>query len=213
MKNYNGSGIIPLLYFEGKLYFIFFIFYNNVITDAGGKKEINTTILETAERELFEESSGLLKLHDLDENYIHIDISNKDKYYRSHIIVIENIDTKYYNLNSKKITNYKDNPFTETKGIVLIQTDFLLEKNNQYFMKNNEEKYFMLSNRLKQIIKKIIKKYTTLNKFNDEIIKLLKTEKIKIIKLKKKKINISSYEYNTQKTIKIKNIITYTNFL
>lgn len=208
MKNYNGSGIIPLLYFENKLYFIFFIFYNNVITDAGGRKETGDDILETAERELYEESCGLLKLHNLDDNYIYIDISNKGKYYRSHFIIIENIDTKYYDLNLNKIAQYKNNPFLETKGIVLIQTDFLLEKNNQYFMKNNEEKYFMLSNRLKQIMKKIIKRYKSLNKFNEEIIKLLITKKNK---LKKKKINISTYEYNTHKKIKIDNITTYSN--
>ena len=58
---------------------------------------------------------------------------------------------------------------------------------------------------MQKAYKKVLKKYNNLNTFYNKIKK-----NIDIINLKKNKLNIDTYEYDTKKNIKISNITTFT---
>ena len=206
MKYYSGAGILPVIIYNNKPYYIVFNISKKFITDAGGKKEYTDDILETACRELFEESAGLIRINKniLHENSIYFDIKHKDKYYRSYIIIINKIDTKYYDKNLKKINKFNYNPFAETHGIELIDFNSIYKSN--ILIDNLTNKVFILTPRLNTIIKKILKKYNNFNKLYLDLIK-----NIKIIRLQKKKINVKTYEYYTNTPIEIKSIIIYTS--
>jgi hypothetical protein len=206
MTIYSGSGILPIMIINKKPYLITFLIYKNTISDGGGKIE-NNSVKKTAIRELYEESAGLIKLKSNDlVNSVNYNISkyNNNKYYKSYILIIDNIDTKYYNKNLIKFEKYKKNPYTETKEIILLDMDYIINHNNKLFMKSIDNKVYILHNRLESIIKKIINQYTTLINFYNYL-----SNKLKIIKLNKKKYNIKTYQYYTNKNIKINNIISF----
>ncbi len=194
MKTYSGAGILPLIIINKNYYFITFKLLNNLLTDAGGKKEEKNNVLDTACRELFEESAGLIKLDKLTvkNNSIHIDIGHKDKYYRCYIVLIDNIDKKIYQENLKKINKFLFNPFGETKDIKLIKINKIL-----YLKKSNK-----VSPRLKNIFIELLK-LSNIKKLKN----LIKTNNI--IELNKIKHKIKTYEYYTNKKIIIKNIKTF----
>ncbi len=208
MKIYTGSGILPIFILNKKPYFITFTVARGIINDAGGKKEDNDTISYTACRELFEESAGLIQIDEdqIKNNSLYFDVKNKNnnKYYRLYTIIINNIDTTYYDKNLKKFKEFNFNPFTETHGIKLMKLDKINIDNNQISLISNNDYKLLLAPRLNNIIKKILKKYDNLNTFYKNL-----KNNVDIIELKKTKINIDSYEYNTNKKIKIKNITTY----
>jgi hypothetical protein len=208
MKQYSGSGIIPIIIIDNKPYFVLFYLKKNIVTDAGGRIEYNNSVLNTASRELFEESAGLINISEntLDSNSFYIDIKNEDKYYRSYIIIIDSINTDDYYKNLNKINKFKFNPFSETHGIRLISLDYIDFINNDIIMHTNTDKIVILSKRTKHIIKKIY------NKFDDFKIFFKKISKsLNIIKLNKTIISTESYEYASKKKIKIHDLITYIN--
>ena len=206
MKIYTGAGILPIFILNNKPYLITFTIQRGIINDAGGKKESDDTILYTACRELFEESAGLIKIDDdeVKNNSLYFDIKKNNKYYRLYTIIINNIDITYYDKNLKKFKEFNFNPFTETHGIKLMKLDSINNNNNQITLTSNNEYKLLLAPRLNSIIKKILKKYNNLTTFY----KYLK-KNVDIIELKKNTLNIDSYEYYTNKKIKIKNITTY----
>lgn len=206
MKNYSGAGVLPIYILNKIPYIVTFTSSKGIITDAGGKKEYNDSIIYTASRELFEESAGLIKINedDLTNNSIYIDLKHNDKYYRSYFIIIDNIDIEYYDDNLKKFKKFKFNPFTETHGIKLMRLDNIDIDNNQIKLISSNNYKLVLAPRLNKIIKKILKKYNNLNTFYKQIKK-----NIGVINLKKNKININTYEYDTNKNIKITNITTF----
>ncbi len=208
MKIYTGSGILPIFILNKKPYLITFTMARGIINDAGGKKENNDSISYTACRELFEESAGLINIDEdqIKNNSLYFDLKNNNKYYRLYTVIINNIDTTYYNKNLKKFKEFNFNPFTETHGIKLMKLDSIIINNNQIILTSNNDYKLLLAPRLNAIIKKILKKYNNLNAFY----KYLK-KNVDIIELKKTTLNIDSYEYNTNKKIKIKNITTYSN--
>ena len=200
MKKYTGAGILPIIIINNKPYFICFLM-NKKITDAGGKidnlykdKDIDDTILNTACRELYEESAGLINIDidDIYNNSIYFDLLYKNKYYRSYIVLVKGIDKKYYDINLKKLNIYKINPFTETNGIKLINFNYT-HTNENSLLKSK------LNNRLSSIFKKIIDKYDTFDNLYNILIK-----KINILDLKKEKNIVNTYEYYTNKKIQIK---------
>ena len=208
MKIYTGAGILPIFIVNKKPYLITFTSSRGVITDAGGKKESNDTIIYTACRELFEESAGLINISedDLNNKSVYIDIKYKNKFYRSYFIIIDNIDITYYNKNLKKLKKFKFNPFTETHGIKLMKLYDIYMNNNEIKMTSINNYKLLLMPRLTTIIKKILNKYDKLNLFYKEL-----NKNVDIINLKKIKHNIKSYEYYTYKKIKIKNITSFSS--
>ncbi len=208
MKTYTGAGVLPIFIFNKKPYIVTFTASKGIITDAGGKKEYRDNILFTASRELFEESAGLIKIDEkeLKNNSLYIDIKNNNTYYRSYFIIINNINTTYYDKNLKKFKKFKFNPFTETHGIKLMKLDDINFDNNNIILTSNNDYKLLLASRLNTIIKKILKKYTNLITFY----KYLK-KNVNVIDFKKTILDIDTYEYNTEKNIKIKNITTYCN--
>lgn len=218
MKTYSGAGVIPITIIDDKPYFVLFTYNKDIITDAGGKIEGTNSIIKTATRELFEESAGLINIDDkiLDENSVYLDIKNKDTYYRCYFVIIRFLDNnleKVYIDNLEKFNKFKLNPFSETKGIKLISLENTKFINNSIFLiskvngkVNGKLNYNInyLIKRTKDIFIKIHKKFVDFNDFYNKI-----KNKLKIIKLDKKNINIDTYEYNSSKKIKIDNIITY----
>lgn len=207
MIKYSGSGILPIIIINNKPYLVTFLIYKNTISDGGGKIE-NNSVKKTAIRELYEESAGLILLKNNNLlNSINYNITkNNNKYYKSYIVIIDNINIKYYNKNLIKFQKYKKNPYTETKDIILINIDNIIYHNNRLFMKSIDNKIYILHDRLESIIKKIISEYETLLIFYNYL-----SKKIKKILLKKKIYNIKTYEYHTHNNIKIKNITSFTS--
>jgi ADP-ribose pyrophosphatase YjhB (NUDIX family) len=209
MKKYSGAGVIPILIKNNKPYMILFTYQRGIITDAGGKIESNNTITETASRELFEESAGLININNniLEDNSVYVDIKYNNTYYRTHIILIQFPDESYeenYNNNLQRINKFKFNPFSETRGIRLISLDYIHFVDNNILMNTNTDKVEILANRTKDIIKKIHKISVDLVSFYRKI-----KDRLKIIKLNKKNISVQSYEYDSEKPIEIKNLINY----
>jgi hypothetical protein len=215
INKYSGSGIIPIIKHNKKIYFVLFSSGKNLITDAGGKIENNNSIASTALRELFEESCGLFNIDEntLNKKSKHIDVVNpiKDnefynKLYRVYFIFIDIYlpdILQYYN-NLKKIKLYDFNPFAETFGIHLISLDWIHYYNNDIYMNTHTDKLKLLNIRLKIIMSNIIDKYNNLDNFYYNI-----SKKIKLIKIKQKIIYINTYSYKNNSAINIKDIITY----
>ncbi len=208
MKIYSGAGILPITLINNKYYFITFKLLNNLLSDAGGTIENKDDVINTACRELFEESAGLIKLDKtiIKNKSIHIDISYKNKYYRCYIVFIDNINIKTYNDNIKKFNKFKYNPYSETKKLKLINLSLFINSkldNNVIIDKKTNKKY-ILSPRLKNIFIELFKT-NNLKKIKN-ILKLNN-----LVKLNKVKKNIKTYEYYTNKKIFIKNIIIYKN--
>lgn len=207
MKIYSGSGILPFIILNNNIYLITFTQSRGIINDAGGKKEEKDNIIQTACRELFEESAGLIQVdeNEIINNSIYFDIKHNNKYYRLYTIIIDNIDIDYYDINLKKFKKFNYNPFTETHGIKLMKINTIDIINNQIKLTSHNNYKLLLANRLNSIITKILKKYNNLTSFY----KYLK-KNVNVIKLKKTILNINTYEYYTNKIIKIKNIICYS---
>lgn len=231
---YTGSGVIPIIIIDKKTYFILFNSFarlitvgndfqiiskhknlsKQILTDAGGKIEDNKKPLETASRELFEESCGLININEntLKNNSVYFNIINYDKnskyfnkYYRIYFIIIDNIENlNDFYLNFKKFKKFSFNPFVETFKINLIKLNKFKKLENNIIVKTNNNENRILNQRLTRIYNLI------LNKFNnfDNFYKVIKT-KINPIKLKKNIIDVKTYEYYTHRNIKVKNIITY----
>jgi hypothetical protein len=208
MKIYSGAGVLPIIILNNIPYIITFTSSKGIITDAGGKKEHNDSIIYTASRELFEESAGLIDVSedDLENNSIFIDNKYNNKYYRSYFIIINNIDITYYDKNLKKFKKFKFNPFTETHGIKLMNLNNINIDNNIIKMTSIDNYKLLLAQRLTKIIKRVLKKYGKLTTLYKDL-----TKTVDIINLKKIKHNIKSYEYDTYKKIKIDNITSFSS--
>ncbi len=208
MKIYSGAGVLPFIILNNIPYIITFTSSKGIITDAGGKKEHNDSIIYTASRELFEESAGLIDVSedDLENNSIFIDNKYNNKYYRSYFIIINNIDITYYDKNLKKFKKFKFNPFTETHGIKLMNLNNINIDNNIIKMTSIDNYKLLLAQRLTKIIKRVLKKYGKLTTLYKDL-----TKTVDIINLKKIKHNIKSYEYDTYKKIKIDNITSFSS--
>jgi hypothetical protein len=208
MKIYSGAGILPITIINKNYYFITFKLLNNLLSDAGGKKENNDEVIKTACRELFEESAGLIKLDKniIKNKSIHLDISYKDTYYRCYIIFIDNIDIKTYNDNIKKINKFKYNPFGETQKLKLINLSLVFNSklDNHVIIDKKTNKKYILSTRLKNIFIELLKS-TNIKKLKN----LLQSNNI--IELNKIKEDVKTYEYYTNNKIVIKNIVIYKN--
>ena len=221
---YSGAGIIPIIIINKKSYFILFNSSKNLITDAGGKIESKHSILETASRELFEESCGLISINKniIDKNSIFLDVKNLNKnseyynkYYRVYFIIIDNIENinDFYK-NFRKFKEFGFNPFVETFKINLIKLDKFdkfdkfdkLDEKIIVYTINNEIR--TLNDRLTRIYNLLLEKFNSINDFNNFIKK-----KIKPIVLQKKIISVKTYEYNTNKNIEINDVITYSNLV
>lgn len=211
MRTYSGAGVIPITIINNKPYFVLFTYNKGIITDAGGKIENNNNIINTASRELFEESAGLINIDDkiLDDNSVYLNIKNKDTYYRCYFIIIDLLDDdfdKSYSDNLEKFNRFKLNPFSETKGIKLISLEDTKFINNSILLTNvsNKNKVNYLINRTKHIFIKIHKKFVDFADFYNKI-----KNKLQIVKLNKKNISVNTYEYNSYKKIVLNDIITY----
>lgn len=208
MTIYSGSGILPIMIINNKPYLITFLIYKNTVSDGGGKIEDNS-VKKTAIRELYEESAGLILLNNKDLlNSVNYNISknNNNKYYKSYILIIDKIDIKCYNKNLIKFQKHTKNPYTETKEIILLNLDNIIKYNNKLFLKDINNKIYILHDRLESIIKKIINEYGGLLNFYNYL-----HNKLKIIKLNKKKYNIKTYQYYTYKNLEINNITSYVS--
>jgi hypothetical protein len=218
MNNYSGSGIIPIITYNKKVYFILFSCGKGLISDAGGTIESNDSIEQTAIRELFEESCGIININDkdLEKKSVYLDIFNQNKnnefykkLYRAYFILIDNINLSellHYYVNLKKFKPYDRNPFTETYGIHLIKLDWIHYYNEYIYMNTHTDKLKLLNMRLSIIMSTIIDIYGDFDNFYDKIIK-----KIKKIKLNKKLINIDTYSYKNNSKINVNNIITFAS--
>ena len=202
---YSGAGVIPIVIIRNKPYFVLFMLNRGKLTDAGGRIEDSTSIIDTASRELFEESAGLFNINSniLHNNSVYIDIKNDDKYYRSYISIIDKFDKDYYYTNLKKIRKYIYSPFSETRDIQLISLEYIHFINN-IWMNTKTNKILLLSNRTSKILERIHNKFNNLKDFFVQI-----STKINPIELKLKKIEIESYTYSDHKKFSITNLDTY----
>lgn len=211
---FTGSGVIPIIIVNKKPFFILFNSSDKLITDAGGKIEENKNPLETASRELFEESSGLININEntLKNNSIYLNIKNLDKnskhynkYYRIYFVIIDKIENPddFY-LNFVKFKKFSFNPFVETFKINLIKINKFLKNEGNIIVKTNNNEDRILNPRLTRIYNLILEKFNNFESFY----KIVK-KKLNPIKLEKKIIDVKTYEYYTHRNINIKNIITY----
>jgi len=199
MKIYSGAGILPVIIINNNKYFVTFVSGKNLVTDAGGKLEKNDSILKTACRELYEESRGLINIREdvVNTNSIYIDVKKDNKYYRCYIILINDFDIKYYYKNYKIINNFNYNPFSETYGIKLLRLNKLYyDKDDNMFMRDIDNKKIKISMRLNNIITRIKNKNLVLT--------------INPINLNKTTTSIKTYEYYTNKIIKLNNLTTFS---
>lgn len=216
-NDYTGAGVIPIILYNDKPYFILFSCGKDIITDAGGTIENNDSIEQAALRELFEESCGIIHINekDLEKKSVYLDINNNNKnnefykkLYRIYFILIGNInlsDLLNYYVNLKKFKHFERNPFSETYGIHLINLDWIHYYDEQIYMNTHTDKLKLLNNRLKIILEKIMDNFDNLDNFYNII-----SKKIKKINLTKKLINIDTYSYKNNSKIKVNDIITFS---
>ena len=215
MKKYSGAGVIPIIIHNNKPYFVLFMLNKGTVTDAGGRIEHNTTVLDTAARELYEESAGLFNINPsvLDTNSMYLDITHKDNlYYRSYFVLFNNFDISdidYYYDNLTKIKREKHSPFSETRNICLISLDYIHIMKNQFddiviLMNDYLNKVFELSGRTGLIMRTIRDNFKDLNDFYDKI-----SKEIKFINLKIKKTDVKTYTYGNHIDIKIEGLDTF----
>jgi hypothetical protein len=202
----SGAGVIPIFIKENKVYIVTFIDNHNMASDAGGKVDGNYTsdekiIKKTALRELFEESSGLIKLKSLEES-ISFDIKNKDNFYRLFFVIINKINFKYFDKNLNKFNLYKLNPFNEMYSIKLLDTDTIKFDKKDIIVNTIYNESVKISYRFKFVLYKVLHKFKTFENFFSSL-------KIKKHILKKNILDINSEEYYTHKKFKIKNIVCY----
>lgn len=202
----SGAGVVPIFIKENKVYIVTFIDQQNMASDAGGKVDGNYTsdekiIKKTALRELFEESSGLIKLKSLKES-ISFDIKNKDNFYRLFFVIINKINFNHFDKNLNKFNLYKLNPFNEMYSIKLLDTSTIKFDNNDILVNTIEDDIVKISYRFKFVLYKVFNKFKTFKNFYS-------TLKIKKHILKKNIIDINSKEYNTHIKFKIKDIVSY----
>lgn len=206
--SYSGAGIVPLIIKNNKLYMVTFIDRNNMASDAGGKVEsfkieldMEKVVEKTALRELYEESSGLIKISDLTES-VYYEIKNYGKIYRLYFIIINKLNPKYYLTNLKKFNEFKLNPFNEMYSIKLLDVSTIKFIDKNIMINDIDNISIKVSNRLKFVLYKVMRKFKTFENFYSSL-------KIKKITLRKKLIKINSEEYDTKKKFKVDNIVCY----
>ncbi len=204
--NCSGSGIVPIFIKNEKIYIVTFLDRNNMASDAGGKVDGNHTcddiiIKNTAMRELFEESSGLIKISSL-KNSVSYDIKNKNNFYRIYFIIINKINFKYFDKNLEKFNQYELNPFNEMYGIKLLDMATIKFDKKDILINTIEDDLVKVSYRLKFVLYKVMKKYKTFKNFYEQL-------SIKKYILKKNIINIDSKEYKTDKNFTINDIKSF----
>ena len=170
-KNYNGSGIIPIIKINNKYYFVLFQSIirkkklENIIEDSGGKFEGNN-IKISAIRELKEESSLIFNLENFQKNseikklnYVlnnfNITLENPDnKKYLSCFVYLTlknnedfNVDNlkKEFKLNMKELWKNGFSFYTENKDIIFIPIENILDlnKNSDEIKDYNQTKYYL----------------------------------------------------------------------
>ena len=197
--NCSGAGIVPIFIKNNKIYIVTFIDRQNMASDAGGKVDGNYTcddkiIKKTALRELFEESSGLIKLKSLKESVSH-DIKNKDNFYRIFFVIINKINFNHFDKNLDKFNQYKLNPFNEMYSIKLLDMETINFDKKDILINTIEDEIVKISYRLKFILYKVMRKFKTFEKFYSSL-------EIKKYILKKNIIDIESEEYKSNKKCK-----------
>lgn len=202
----SGAGVVPIFIKQNKIYIVTFIDHLNMASDAGGKIDGDHTcddkiIKKTALRELFEESSGLIKLSSLDES-VYYDIKNKNSIYRLFFVIINRINFKYFDKNLNKFNQYKLNPFNEMYSIKLLDMDTIKFDKKDIIVNTIDDEIVKISHRLKFILYKVMREFKTFNNFYEKL-------SIKKIILRKNIINVNSKEYKSSKKFIIKNIISY----
>jgi len=202
----SGAGVVPIFIKENKVYIVTFIDNKNMASDAGGKVDGQYTcddkiIKKTALRELFEESSGLIKISSLEES-VNYDIKNKNNFYRLFFVVINKINFNNFNKNLDKFNLYKLNPFNEMYSIKLLDMNTIKFDKKDIMVNTIDNDIVKISYRLRFALYKIIRKFKTFKNFYTSL-------KIKKYILKKNIIDVDSKEYNTHKKFTIKNIVSY----
>jgi hypothetical protein len=164
-KNFSGGGILPIVDVKTKdgvvSCFITFSSYRGVISDAGGKVDINESIQKTCVREFFEESCMLFSINEnnLKDNNL-IDVTCGSTFYRVYLpkfsITVNSSDfTKNY---SEIKRQKKSKVYLEKNELVLIP----ITERTQSYLYNGRKYYSILdingnvrkvSRRLHKIIK------------------------------------------------------------
>jgi len=152
MNGYTGSGVI-LLDKKNNIMMLG-IDYKNEISDFGGQIDKNEKIVETASRELFEETCSVINF---DKNIISnsnsIDIDRFNHKYRCYIVEYDNInfdsDVKLFNINKQKI---KDICCTEMKFINIFNIDNIKDIYKQQKLTSDPNFKFIMSKRLEKIL-------------------------------------------------------------
>lgn len=202
----SGAGIVPIFIKENKVYIVTFIDRQNMASDAGGKIDGDHTcddkiIKKTALRELFEESSGLIKLQCVKES-VYYDIKNKDNFYRLFFVIINKINFNHFDKNLNKFNLYKLNPFNEMYSIKLLDMETIKFDKKDILINTIEDEIVKISYRLKFVLYKVMRKFKTFQNFYSSL-------KIKKYILKKNIIKIESEEYDSNKKFKIDDIVCY----
>lgn len=202
----SGAGVIPIFIKDDKIYTVTFIDRYNMASDAGGKVDGYNTcdekiIKETALRELFEESSGLIKLSSLDES-VSYDINNKNSFYRIFFVIINKINFKNFDKNLDKFNQYKLNPFNEMYSIKLLDMKTIKFDKKDIIINTIDNESVKISYRLKFILYKVMREFKTFKNFYKQL-------SIKKNILTKNIINIHSEEYKSHKKFIVKDIVSY----
>lgn len=89
---FSGGGVLPIVRFKDRLYFLTFSSKRGVLSDAGGKCDFGESIETTCTREFYEESCKLFNVTPIDiSSHKFIDINSGRTFYRSYIPLF-NID-------------------------------------------------------------------------------------------------------------------------
>ncbi len=148
---YSGAGIIPIVNINGVQHLVAFESNKGLLTDAGGRIDYNESPIDAAVRELYEESSSLIKLQsDLVVQQKHFNIPCGKTVYKIYFAEIKQLPNKEQFLQLRESYKLAGNyHYTENKSITFITVP-------EYLSDTIVDIYgtrFTLHQRLKKILK------------------------------------------------------------
>lgn len=176
----SGAGVLITSIIDNKLVFVLFEENNKYKTcsDLGGGRDKYEIPIETACRETFEESAGLLFLN---KKTLKSGINNIINKYQSYCIKLDKLDNiiNHFAHNRQIMKKCADSTYNEMRKIRMFDVDTLLlaSKNNQHIIQDVTNQNRKIRDRTLNIINKLNKK---------------DIEQLPLIKLNIKQLNLNN---------------------
>lgn len=168
----SGAGVIMLTYVNDSIPSVILIHSKSkkAFEEPGGgsngrtKTKDSGNILDTARRELFEETAGVIDIRSVDMYHYYTDTSvrrkqNKKWFYRTYFMQIDDISRIHYKYNYKKLRKNKKTPkeFLETDELIIVPLNSfrnITKIGDNFVISLNDElgTYIPISKRLKRIM-------------------------------------------------------------